>query len=300
LPGLALAASCPPGYPSKPLRFVVGFGAGGGTDVIGRAVASGLERLQKWTVVVENKPGAGGGVLNAWLKNQPADGYTIGVIGTDSVTLNPYLGNVGYAWDDFEYLGSGMQTWTGLVALADKPYSDLASFIAFAREKGRATVSVAGVNQELLIKQLGEEFKVKLIPVPGTGAAEAMTSALGGHVDATTQGTLHVAQIKAGKMRQLASLINRRVPYAPESGTLADQGSKVAPLDAHTSFTTPKGLPLPIKTCLKEAIDEAVKTPEYKVLMDKFDNEALNLGEEGTIELTRRVSEMYKAALAKK
>ena len=300
LAGHALAASCPPGYPSKPLRFVVGFGAGGGTDVIGRAIANGLERQQKWTVVVENKPGAGGGVLNKWLKTQPADGYTIGVIGTDSVTLNPAVSDVGYTWEDFEYLGSGMQTWTALVALADKPYTDLASFIAYAREKGRATVSVAGVNQEILIKQLGAEFNVKLIPIPGTGAAEAMTSALGGHVDAATQGTLHVAQIKAGKMRQLASLINRRVPYAPDSGTLAEQGSKVPPLDAHTAFTTPKGLPLPIKTCLKEAIAEAVASPEYKVLMDKFDNEALNLGEEGTIELNRRVFAQYKAALGKK
>jgi tripartite-type tricarboxylate transporter receptor subunit TctC len=296
----AAAATCPPGYPSKPLRFVVGFGAGGGTDVIGRAVAGGLERQQKWTVIVENRPGAGGGVLNTWLKTQAADGYTIGVIGTDSVTLNPAVSDVGYVWQDFEYLGSGMQTWTGLVALADKPYSDLASFIAFAKEKGRATISVAGVNQEILIKQLGAEFKVKLIPVPGTGAAEAMTSALGGHVDATTQGTLHVAQIKAGKMKQLASLINRRVPYAPESGTLAEQGSKVPPLDAHTAFTTPKGLPAAIKTCLQEAIAEAVATPEYKTLMDKFDNEALNLGEQGTIELNRRVFDMYKAALAKK
>jgi tripartite-type tricarboxylate transporter receptor subunit TctC len=101
-------------------------------------------------------------------------------------------------------------------------------------------------------------------------------------------------------MKQLASLINRRVPYAPESGTLAEQGSKVPPLDAHTAFTTPKGLPAAIKTCLQEAIAEAVATPEYKALMDKFDNEALNLGEQGTIELNRRVFDMYKAALAKK
>jgi len=296
----ANAATCPAGFPGKPIRFVVGFGAGGGTDVIGRAVASGIERLQKWTVVVENKPGAGGGVLNSWLKSQPADGYTVGVIGTDSVTVNPALDDVGYTWADFDYLGTGMQTWLGLAALVDKPYNDLAGLVAFAKEKGRATVSVSGVNQEILLRQLSEEFKVNLVAIPGTGASEAMTAALGGHVDATIQGTLHVAQIKAGKMKLLVSPIDRRVPYAPDVGTLAEQGSKTPPMEAHTTFITPKGIPAPIKECLKQAIDEAVNTPEYKAQMDKFDNEALNLGEEKSRELTARVAAFYKETLGKK
>src|SRR6478752_7691560 len=78
------APNCPAGYPNKPIRFVVGFGAGGGTDVIG-------------------------GVMSSWLKTQAPDGYTIGINGTDAVTVNPAQTDVGYAWDDFEYLGSGMQ-----------------------------------------------------------------------------------------------------------------------------------------------------------------------------------------------
>lgn len=295
-----MAANCPAGFPVKPIRFVVGFGPGGGTDVIGRAIASGLERQQRWNVVVENKPGAGGGVLNTWLKSQSPDGYAIGVNGTDSVAINPAQGNVGYHWEDFEYLGSGMQTWYGLVALTDKPYSDLAGLVAYAKDKGRATIAVNGPNSEILIKQLAKEFNVNLVPIPGAGAAEAMTSALGGHVDATTQGTLHVAQIKAGKMKQIASLINRRVPYAPDSGTLSEQGSQSTPLESHTFFMVPKGLPPAIKTCLKEAIDEAVHTPEYKAQMVKFDNEALNLGEEGNVDVNRRLAAFYKDMLTQK
>ncbi|RDJ20360.1 tripartite tricarboxylate transporter substrate binding protein [Bosea caraganae] len=296
----AAAATCPAGFPNKPIRFVVGFGAGGGTDVIGRAVANGIEKQQKWTVVVENKPGAGGGVLNSWLKAQAPDGYAIGVNGTDSVTINPAQANVGYEWQDFDYLGSGMQTWYALVALADRPYRDLPGLIAYAREKGRATISVNGVIGEILVKQLAKEYGVNLVPVPGTGAAEAMTAALGGHVDATTQGTLHVAQIRSGKMRQLVSLINRRVPYAPDSATLAEQGSKTPPLESHTFFMTPNGLSPEIKTCLKQAIDEAVNAPEYKAQMAKFDNEALNLGEDGNIEINRRLAAFYKDALGQK
>jgi tripartite-type tricarboxylate transporter receptor subunit TctC len=299
-PASAEVATCPAGFPGKPIRFVVGFGAGGGTDVIARTIARGMEKQQKWTIVVENKPGAGGGAMAVWLKSQPADGYTVGVNGTDAISINPAQGNVGYTWQDFEYLGSGMQTWLGLVALADRPYDDLAGLVAYARKKGRATVAVAGINQEVLVRQLAEEFKVNLVAIPGTGAAEAMTSTLGGHVDATTQGTLHVAQIKSGKMKQLASVIDRRVPYAPGSGTLAEQGSKAQPLDSHTMLITPRGLAEPVKTCLKEAIDQAIRTPEYKAQMDKFENEPLNLGEQGTRELNARLADFYATMLSKK
>jgi tripartite-type tricarboxylate transporter receptor subunit TctC len=301
LPTVALSATCPAGFPgSKPVRLVVGYAAGGGTDVIARAWANGFQKIHGWTVVVENRPGAGSGVLMAWLKNQPADGYILGAMGTDAVTINPAQGNVGYTWDNFEYLGSGMQTWTGIVAVADKPFNDLKEFVEFARKQGRATVSVAGVNQEVLVAQLAEEFKVNLVAIPGTGAAEAMTSALGGHVDATTQGTLHVAQIKAGKMKLIVSPINRRQPYAQHIGTLSEQGSKARTIDSHSHLVAPKTLPAEIKKCVSEALDEVVKSAEYKVVMDKFDNEPLNLGEQGSIDLISRSAAFYKEALAKK
>lgn len=299
-PSLALAASCPADFPgSKPVRLVVGYAAGGGTDVIARAWSTGFQKMHGWTVVVENRPGAGSGVLMAWLKNQPADGYTLGAMSTDAVTINPAQGDVGYTWENFDYLGSGMQTWSGMVALKDKPFNNLKELVEYARKQGRATVAVAGVNQEVLIAQLAAENNVNIVAIPGTGAAEAMTSALGGHVDATTQGTLHVAQIKAGKMKLIASLIDRRQPYAADVATLAEQGSKARPLETHTQLVAPKNLPAAIKTCVKEALDEVVKSAEYKVLMDKFENEALNIGEQGSIEIVSRSAAFFKQALKK-
>jgi tripartite-type tricarboxylate transporter receptor subunit TctC len=302
LPQEAFAkASCPAGFPSKAIRFVVGFGAGGGTDVIGRAVASGMERLQGWAVPVENKPGSGGGVVLEWLKQQAADGYTVGVTSTDATTVNPALTDVGYSYNDFDYLGSGMETWSGFAALKEKPFKNVQEFVEYARKNGRATVSVAGVNQEVSVKQLADQFKVNIVAIPGNGAAEAMATALGGHVDATMQGTLHVAQIKAGKMVQLASMINKRVPYAPDSGTFAEQGATaVSPLESHTMFLVPKGMNPEIRKCLVEAVDESTKTPEYKAQMDKFDNEALNLGPEGVLASIKKSAELYARELKKK
>jgi tripartite-type tricarboxylate transporter receptor subunit TctC len=301
LPEAAFAkASCPAGFPNKPIRFVVGFGAGGGTDVIGRGVATGMEKVQGWTVPVENKPGSGGGVVVGWLKAQPADGYTVAVTSSDAMTINPAMGNTEYLWTDFDYLGSGMQTWMGFVALPDKPYNNLAEFIDFARKNGKATISVAGANQEVTVKQLAEQYKVNLIAVPGNGAAEAWATALGGHVDATMQGTLHIQAIKAGTVKQLASLIDRRVPYAPNSGTLPEQGAKADVIESHTIFVLPKGVPADIQKCLVQAVDESTKTPEYKELMVKFDNEALNLGPEGLKPVLTRTYTLYKDNFGKK
>jgi tripartite-type tricarboxylate transporter receptor subunit TctC len=298
VPGLAGAADCPDGFPSGPINFIVGYGAGGGTDAIARSLAAAIESQQGWTMVVDNKPGAGGGVMSAGLMVADPDGYTVGLASTDTIALNPIQGDSPYSAGSFDYLGSAMRINIGLVALADKPYNDVAELVAYAKEKGRATVSVAGVNQEYAVKKMGETFGVNLIPVPGKGAADALKSALGGHVDATSQGTQHVQQIRAGKMKQLASMTGSRVPYAPDSKTLREQGVDVA-LDVHTILFAPKGLDSAVKTCLTEAVDEATKSDTYGELMAKFDNEALNLGPDGVSNVINDMTEFYKVALDK-
>jgi tripartite-type tricarboxylate transporter receptor subunit TctC len=280
----ALAATCPEGYPSKPITFYVGFAAGGGTDAIGRSIASSIEAAEGWTIVVENKPGAAAGVMNLSLKNMAADGYHIGVSSSESMVYNPANGDLGYTYDEFEFLGSAMDSWNSFVALSTAPFDDIAGFVEYAREKGIATVSLAGFNQQLVVEQIAKQYGVNLVAVPGAGASESMMTALGGHVDATMQATLHIPELKSGNMKQLASLTNRRLPYAPDSGTLEEQGSTAIPIVSATTFIAPKGLDPALKTCLQEVIDTAVKSPEFKQLTDKYDNEPVNLGEEALIE----------------
>jgi tripartite-type tricarboxylate transporter receptor subunit TctC len=296
----AAKADCPAGFPSKPIRFSVGLGAGGGTDAIGRGIATGFEKIQGWTAPVENRPGAGGALVVQWLKTQPADGYTIAVTSTDAMTLLPAQGDQTFTWTDFDYLGSGMQTWSALVARKDKPFNNLAEFIEFTRQKGRSTIAVAGFSQEVIVRQLIDQYKVNIIAIPGNGAAEAMKETMGDHVDATMQGTLHIAQIKSGTMKQIVSLIGRRVPYAPDNGTLAEQGATAVPQDSHTIFVIPKGVDPAIRTCLVQALDESVNSAEYKQLMNKFDNEPLNLGPDKLLVALERTAGVYKRIIGKK
>lgn len=297
---IAHAATCPDGYPSEAISLWVGYGAGGGTDAISRAIATGLEQQQGWTVVVDNKPGAGGGVMAAQLANVAPDGLTVGVASNDSVALNPNSNpEIGYTHEDFDYLATAMQVRIGLVALTDKPYSDLEEFVQFAKDNGGATVSVAGVNQELSLKLVAEHFDAPIIPVPGKGAADALQSALGGHVDATSQGSQHVQQIKAGDMKQLASMVNTRVDYAPDSKTFDEYGIPDATINAYTLLFVPDGVPEDVRTCLSEAIDEALTTDTYEELMANFANEAANIGSEAVTTMIANDAAKYARLLAK-
>lgn len=295
--GMALAAQCPADFPSKPINFIVGYGAGGGTDAITRAVAAEVEKQQGWTLVTQNQPGAGGGVMAAGLMNADPDGYTVGATGFGTVALNPYTNkDTPFTYEDFEYLGSGMQTNYGMVTLVDAPYSTFEEFIDYAKEKGRATVSIAGVAQEIFIDQVNEKYGTNIVYLKGKGAADALQQALGGHVDATIQGARHAEQVKAGKMKQLASLIDKRLDFAPDSKTLIEIGFDTT-IVSHTMFITPKGVPADVLTCLAGAIDEAIGSESYNELMKRLENKPLNLGPEGVKKAVIDSATVYKSAL---
>ena len=295
----ASAAECPAGFPSKPITMMVGFGAGGGTDSISRAIAAAGEQQQGWTIVVDNRPGAGGGVMSASLKAAAPDGYTIGAAGTDTIAIVPYTTpDASFSHEDFDYLASAMQIHLGLVTVTGAPYDTLEDFVEYARQKGRATVAVAGINQEIAIKQIAQHFGVNIIAIPGQGAADALKNALGGHVDATTQGSQHVQQILSGDMKQLASMIDKRSDYAPEAKTLLESGLDID-LQAHTMFMAPKGLAPEIRTCLEQALDAAVNSESYGELMKNLNNTALNVGPEKLREIIEKDAAFNEAQLSK-
>ncbi len=300
LPTFASAATCPDGFPDKPVEFVVAYGAGGGTDAIARTLATEVEKQQGWTVPVSNRPGAGGDVMMTYMKNLPPDGYVVGVSSTNTVTLDPFANEgVNFTLEDFEYIGTSMEVTFGLVALSDKPYDNLEEFIEYARENGRATVSTSAIALEIAVERIGEHFGVELVPIPGNGAADALQSALGGHVDATLQGSQHIQQIESGNMKQLSTLVENRVSYAPDTMTTIESGVNVT-AGAYIDFVLPKGTDLEISACLAEAIDEAVNSDAYAELMTNFDTEPVNLGPAGTLEFIENQAADYEAVFAER
>jgi tripartite-type tricarboxylate transporter receptor subunit TctC len=293
----AMAAECPAGFPDKPISFLVGYGPGGGTDTVARRIAASFEETQGWTVVVENKPGANGGVMSAGLQRSTPDGYTIGVTASTTMTVNPNRDkDTPYTHADFAYLGSGMLLNFGLAAVADSPYKNLEEFVEYARKNGRATISVAGFTFEILVKQIAQHYGVDLVPVPAKGSANALKDALGGHVDATMQGAVHVSQIRAGKMIQLATLTGQRAKYAPDAKTLLESGVGLS-AEGHIIFALPKDVPADIQKCLSGALAEATDSAGYQEFMDKLEAASANMGPDGTATHLKDQSAFYAKAI---
>ena len=294
----AFAQSCPEGYPGDNINFLVGFGAGGGTDTVARRVASDIETATGWTIVVDNRPGASGGVMARGLLDSEADGLTIGVVSNTTVAINPHTNaDIGYTHEDFAYLGTGMVLNYGLVALADAPYGTLEEFIDFAREQGRATISVGASSHTIAVATLAEHFDIDLVAVPGQGSAAALQEALGGHVDATIQGAAHVPQIEAGAMVQLATLTASRASYAPDTMTAMESGVDLS-IEGHIIFIMHGETAAEVQSCLAEAIATVTSSDAYVEFLAGQSAVPGNMGPEGTAAWVADASAFYGARLA--
>ncbi|MBX2838942.1 MAG: tripartite tricarboxylate transporter substrate binding protein [Gammaproteobacteria bacterium] len=300
LSGVANAATCPADFPTKPVNFIVGYKAGGGTDLAARKAASTIEETAGWTVVVDNKGGASGAVMATSIKEGAADGYTVGVATNTTMAIVPnQRENIKYTYEDFGFIGTGMLLNYGLAALSDKPYKTLEEFVDFAKENGRATVSTGSASYQVAMEAVADTFGVNIVAVPTKGSSAALKDALGGHVDATVQGTVHVAQIKAGKMVQLATLTDSRAAYAPDAKTLRESGVDLS-IEGHIVFFVSGDVPAEIQTCLSETFAEAVSSDNYGEFMAKQETSASNLGPVGTQEFIAKANEFYKGYFASK
>jgi tripartite-type tricarboxylate transporter receptor subunit TctC len=271
---LACAAAAGPtfaadAYPSKPIRLVVPFPPGGGTDAIARDVANELTTTLKWNFVVENRPGSGGNIgVDAAAKSAP-DGYTIVLGQTSNLAINPTLyGHLPYdPLKDLTPVALVASAPLVFVVKADSPYKNLADLVAAAKAKpgtlnfaspGNGTVT--HLTGELLQKEAGVTFT----HVPYKGGSMALTDLLGGRVQiyAGSVPTL-LGHIKSGQLRAIVVTSAQRDPNLPQVPTV---GETYKGFEAVTwfGFVAPAGTPQPIVAKLNAEINKALKTPELK------------------------------------
>ncbi|MFO1396728.1 MAG: tripartite tricarboxylate transporter substrate binding protein [Burkholderiales bacterium] len=256
-------------YPSKPVKLIVPFPAGGGTDIYGRVVANKLGETNKWVVVVDNKPGAGGNIgIEAAAKAAP-DGYTLVVGQTSNLAIAPSL----YAklpYDPVKDLVPVVLLGTGPVAIVvrkDSPHKSLKDLLDAARAKpGAVTFATPGNGTvaHLIGVRLQKAAGVKLEHIPYEGSAGAIPDLLNGSVDAYLASVPSVqSQIAAGTMRALAVTSARRSPILPEVPAVAET---FPGFDAVTWFgvLAPAGTPAPVVARMNEAINVALKSPDVR------------------------------------
>lgn len=254
-------------WPEKPITITVGFAAGGTTDVAARVVGEVLSRQLGQPVVIENKPGAGGAVAATALMKAIPDGYNLVANTSTTMTFDPHATQLAYGVDDFIYIAAIGEFPEAYIALPDKGWKTLADALAAGKEKGlnyASTTSIDRVVSALIAKKSGTQFAA----VPTRGGAEAVTQVMGGHVDLAYSSGAYFPQAKAGQVKVLAVLSDKRLVGLPDAPTLLELGFDIASINL-ILFQAPKGLPADIRDKLWSAFASAAKDAKVVELMDK-------------------------------
>ncbi|HEY3555578.1 MAG TPA: tripartite tricarboxylate transporter substrate binding protein [Casimicrobiaceae bacterium] len=257
-------------YPSRPITLVVPFPPGGVADIVGRPFADALSRELKTPVVIENKPGAGGGIGMGLVAKAKPDGYTL-LLALSSISILPeadkVLGRASlYRLDQFTPIARLTADPTVLAVRADSPWKTLDEFVADARKRpGAITYGSSGNygTMHMPMEMFAHSANVKLLHVPFTGGGPAVVALLGGQVDALSTGPSTVLQhVKAGKVRVLASWGDHRLASLPDVRTLAESGYD-AVFFQWSGLFTPAGTPDAVVTRLRDAARVAAADPKF-------------------------------------
>ncbi|MDP3138529.1 MAG: tripartite tricarboxylate transporter substrate binding protein [Burkholderiaceae bacterium] len=284
-------------YPAKPIRLIVGYPAGGASDVAARIVAQKLGERMGQPVVVENRPGSAGNVGADAVAKAAPDGYTL-LLGTISLSVNPSL-YPRMSYDplrDLSAVSMISSTPFLLVVNPKTPYNATKDLLDAARAKpGDINYATAGngSGSHLFTELLASTAGIRLTHVPYKGAAPAMNDVLGNQVGVTFDNIITTLPlVKSGKLRALAVSTRQRSKVAPDIPTLHEGG--VAGFDATAWFGlfAPAGTPRDVITRLNREVGEAIKDP---VVNDKL----LQLGAEPTGGSPESFDAFFKGEVAK-
>ena len=251
-------------YPTKSITMLVPYAAGGPTDTVARVVAQAMSKPLGQTVIVENKPSAGGILAPEQVKNSKPDGYTILIHHIGMATVPALYRQLRFnPLTDFEYIGLINEVPMTLIARANFPANNFKEFLAYIKKnKDKVSYANAGIGAAshlcgmLFMSAIGTD----LLTVPYKGTGPAMNDLLGGQVDfMCDQTTNTTSQIKSGKVKVYGVTSAKRVPSLPEIPTLQEQGLKSFEVGIWHALYAPKGTPKPVLDKLVGALQDSVK-----------------------------------------
>ena len=260
-------------YPTRPIRLIVTFTPGGPTDIVARAVGQKLSEAWGQTVVVDNRPGAGGNIGMDLVAKSPADGYTLVLGSFGPMIISPFVySKLPYdTVKDFAPITLGATSWFFLVVHPSVPAQSVKELIAFAKSKpGGLTFSSSGnaspshLAGELLKTVAG----INLTHVPYKGGAPAVAAVVSGEVQMAIESPPPIVpQVKAGKLRALGAARPNRSPLLPDVPTVSEAGLPGFHAGSWYGFLAPAGTPKPIIDKLNAEMVKAIRSQE---LRDRF------------------------------
>ncbi|WP_088159309.1 Bug family tripartite tricarboxylate transporter substrate binding protein [Achromobacter xylosoxidans] len=267
LPGVLMAQGA--AWPTKQIKLVVPFPAGGSTDSVGRLLAAELSKELGQTVVVENKGGANGNIGSDMVAKAEPDGYTLLLsgVGSNAISYAVYQ-NMPYRDSDFAHVSLLATGPNVLVANNDFPGKTFADFIKLVRENpGKYThaSSGSGSSGHLAMEMLEQDAKIDLVHVPYKGGAAAITDMIGGRVQVMflNQDTL-LPQVTSGKLRALAVASAKRNPAYPDTPTVAESGYPGFSAESWFGLSAPAKTPPAVIQRLNQATVKALSSPEIR------------------------------------
>ena len=265
-------------YPSKPVTVVVPFSPGGISDVIGRPFVHVLGRVLKQSFIVENRPGAGGGVGMGYAARARPDGYTV-MVALSSISAIPASDRLfgrppTYEIKQFAPIALISADPAFLIVRADGPYKSVKDLVDAAKAKPGAipygstgNYGTMHVGMEMFANAAG----IKLNHIPYGGGGQQVAAIVGGQVEAITQLPATVAgHIAGGKLRALATFAPTRVAGYPDVPTMKELGYGDVEYFVWTGFFAPAGTPPEILATLRRGTRETVQDPEFRNAMEKM------------------------------
>ncbi|MDB5380725.1 MAG: tripartite tricarboxylate transporter substrate binding protein [Rhodospirillales bacterium] len=265
-PSLARAQAA---WPDRPIRLIVPFPPGGGTDLVARELGNRMATATGWTIVADNRPGAGGGIgLDAVAKSAP-DGYTIGLGQTSNLAINPALYRT-LPYDplrDFTPVGVVARQCNIVVVARQSPVRNLADLVALARTRpGQLSAghpgngTVGHLQGEVMNRRLG----IEIIQVPYRGAGGVVADLLAGRIDVYSANPISVIGVlNSGDVRAIAVTSAQRAAAFPDVPTLFEQGLPLELLN-WTGLVAPARLPPPILARMSEELRKALSGDEIR------------------------------------
>jgi tripartite-type tricarboxylate transporter receptor subunit TctC len=276
--GFAAAMATPASaqdFPTQPIKMIIPFGPGGGTDIVGRILAEYMQKKLGKPVVVENKPGAGGILGNEFVANAAPDGYTIALMTAGQVIAAVTRKQMRYdTLTAFTPIGMVATASLAIVARPDFPASDVKELIAMAKADPNKVVYASpgfAATQHFAGEMFKQAAGVSLLHVPFKTTPEAMNAVMGKHADILFDTVSAVLQqVEGGQLKALAVTGAERFPALPKVPTAAESGL-VPGYDVTTWYGMfgPKGIPAPIVAKLNTVLNEALADPDVKAKLER-------------------------------
>nr|WP_314627658.1 tripartite tricarboxylate transporter substrate binding protein [uncultured Noviherbaspirillum sp.] len=294
-PGIVQAQA----FPSRPIKLICPWPAGGSTDIVMRAFAESAGKALGGQMIVENRPGAGGTLGAVELVNAKPDGYTLSQLPLGIFRL-PHMQKVQFdPMKDLTYVACLTGYTFGMVVRADSPIKTMQELVDYAKANpGKLSYGStgAGTTPHLVVEQFARRANVKLQHIPFKGNADGMQAVLGGHVMAHSDATGWGPHVDAGRCRLLATYGSKRTKRWPDVPTLLELGYQTVS-DSPFGIGAPAGMDPALTKRLQDAFSKSLQDPAVIAVLDKYDQPVIYLDSAGYTKFARETFEAERETI---